>query len=64
MIELNKIYNIDCIEGLKMIEDNSIDLIITSPPYNKGIKGKNNKGEKWNKFSFQIFCLGWRIELN
>ena len=45
MIELNKIYNIDCIEGLKMIEDNSIDLIITSPPYNKGINGKNNKGE-------------------
>ena len=32
-----------------MIEDNSIDLIITSPPYNKGINGKNNKGEKWNK---------------
>lgn len=35
MIELNKIYNIDCIEGLKMIEDNSIDLIITSPPYSE-----------------------------
>lgn len=32
-IELNKIYNMDCLEGLKLLNDNSIDLIITSPPY-------------------------------
>lgn len=49
MLELNKIYNMDCLEGLRQLDDNSIDLIITSPPYNKGINGKNNKGPKWNK---------------
>ena len=27
------IYNGDCLEEMKKIEDNSIDLIITSPPY-------------------------------
>lgn len=47
MLELNKIYNIDVLEGLKMLEDKSIDLIITSPPYNKNgfnnVK-KNRKG--------------------
>ena len=32
-MELNKIYNMDCIEGLKKIENNTIDLILTSPPY-------------------------------
>lgn len=32
-LELNKIYNMDCIEGMKMLPDNSIDLTITSPPY-------------------------------
>lgn len=32
-MELNKIYNIDCLEGLKQLEDNSIDCCITSPPY-------------------------------
>lgn len=32
-MELNKIYCMDCLECLKKIEDNSIDLIITSPPY-------------------------------
>jgi len=30
---LNKIYNEDCIEGMKKIDDNSIDLVVTSPPY-------------------------------
>lgn len=37
-MELNKIYNEDCIEGMKNIESNSIDLIITDPPYGT-IKG-------------------------
>jgi len=34
MLELNKIYCMDCIEGLKQIPDNSVDLIVTDPPYN------------------------------
>ena len=33
MLELNKIYNMDCVEGMKMLLDNSIDLTVTSPPY-------------------------------
>jgi site-specific DNA-methyltransferase (adenine-specific) len=33
MLELNKIYNMDCLEGMKYIEDESIDLIVTDPPY-------------------------------
>ena len=33
MLELNKTYNMDCLEGLKLLDDNSIDLTVTSPPY-------------------------------
>lgn len=40
MLETNKIYNGDCLEVMKQIPDNSVDLIITSPPYNLS----NNKG--------------------
>ena len=36
MLKFNKIYNLDCIDGLKKLDDESIDLIITSPPYNLG----------------------------
>jgi len=32
-MELNKIYNIDALEGLKTLQDNSIDCVVTSPPY-------------------------------
>lgn len=48
-MKLNNIYCIDALEGLSKLEDGSIDLIITSPPYNKaGLNGKC-KGAKWNK---------------
>ncbi len=44
MLELNKIYNTDCLEGMKLIPDGSIDLVVTDPPYkleNKPTKGKS-----------------------
>lgn len=52
MLELNKIYNCDVLEGLRQLDDESIDLIITSPPYNKaGFNGKNKRTKHciWNK---------------
>lgn len=33
MLEINKIYNENCLETLKKIPNESIDLILTSPPY-------------------------------
>lgn len=33
MIELNRIYNMDCLEGMKLIPDGTVDLIVTDPPY-------------------------------
>ena len=32
-IELNKIYNIDCLNGMSFLSANKIDLIITDPPF-------------------------------
>ena len=32
-MELNKIYNYDCLSGLKQIPNEFIDMVITSPPY-------------------------------
>ena len=32
-MELNTIYNMDCLEWMKLIPDGSIDAIITDPPY-------------------------------
>lgn len=32
MLELNRVYNMDCVEGLSLLPDNSVDLTVTSPP--------------------------------
>lgn len=32
-MDINTIYNEDCLETMKRMEDNSIDLVVTSPPY-------------------------------
>ena len=37
MIELNKVYNEDCMATLSNIDDESVDVVVTSPPYNKNI---------------------------
>ena len=33
MLEINKIYNMDCLEGMKYIDDKSIDMILCDLPY-------------------------------
>ena len=52
-MELNKIYNEDCIEGMKNISDNSIDLIVTDPPYLVKYKTGRRK-DKSHKFTKEI----------
>ncbi|MCY8754799.1 DNA-methyltransferase [Bacillus haynesii] len=44
-LELNRIYQRDCIEGMRMLPDNSVDLIVIDPPYNIG------KDARWDKYS-------------
>ena len=39
-IEINKIYNKNCIEGMKLIPKNKIDLVITDPPFAINFKAK------------------------
>lgn len=45
-MELNKIYNEDCLEGMKKLGDEVIDLTITSPPY--------DNLRKYNGYSFDF----------
>ena len=48
---INKIHNMDCIEGLKLIPNESVDLIVTSPPYNLGVDYDSwNDSMKWSDY--------------
>jgi len=46
MIELNKIYNEDCIQTMNKMPDNFIDLTVTSPPY--------DNLRTYNRYSFDF----------
>ncbi len=46
MIELDKIYNEDCLEGMKRIPDGSVDAIICDLPY--GVLNSESEGGSWD----------------
>lgn len=48
----------DCLEGIKELEDNSVDAIVTSPPYNLNIKyGKYSDDKPRQEY------LDWLVEI-
>lgn len=60
-MELNIVYNEDCLETMKRMADKSVDLVLTDPPYginahkkrgdtgkNSHIKQKDYKGGEWD----------------
>lgn len=68
MLELNKIYNTDCLEGLRQLDDNSVDLIITSPPYNLGKQHHtgNNRFKSYNEYNDDMpekLYQQWQVEV-
>lgn len=46
MIELDRIYNEDCLEGMKRIPDGMVDAIITDLPY--GVLNEQSEGGSWD----------------
>jgi len=42
MLDINEIYLVNCLDGIKKIDDESVDLILTDPPYGLSKKGITN----------------------
>jgi DNA modification methylase len=70
--KLNTILQGDCIELLKQMPDNSVDLIFADPPYNLQLNGElyrpdqskvDGVDDKWDKFDSMLdydeFCKKW-----
>ena len=41
-LEINKIFNMDCLEYMKTLPDKCVDLIIADPPYNRNVATWDN----------------------
>ena len=72
---INKIIKGDCIENLKKLPDESVDLIFADPPYFMQTEGELHRTngakfqeveDKWDKFSdyreYDEFCTAWLKE--
>lgn len=46
MLELNKIYCMDNVQGMRLMDEESVDLVVTSPPY--------DNLRNYNGFSFDL----------
>ncbi|GIX42343.1 MAG: methyltransferase [Leptospiraceae bacterium] len=73
-LEFNKIYNIDCIEGMKHIPADTVDLVITDPPFAIDFKAKRNNYHRTQsrvlegykeipKAEYYDFTLKWMKEV-
>lgn len=57
------ISNIDCLELLKTIPDDSVDLVLTDPPYNIGFDGGKGWDAQWDtEQEYLDWCRDWTAE--
>lgn len=67
-MQLNIIYNEDCIETMKKISEKSIDLVITSPPYNTCVKRRGGpsdigKYDIYNDNKSEEEYINWTVDI-
>lgn len=57
------IHNVDCIEYLQRLDDNSVDLVLTDPPYFIGFDGGKGWDSQWKSESdYLCWCERWTAE--
>lgn len=72
----NKIYSEDCLETMQRMNDNFVDVTVTSPPYNAGASRRNRKTrgytdiikydnytDKISKEEYLKVCVDWIKEI-
>ena len=52
MLETNKVHHLNCIDGMKQMDAECVDLCITSPPYDN--LRTYNDSSKWDFDTFKL----------
>jgi site-specific DNA-methyltransferase (adenine-specific)/modification methylase len=67
-MEINKIYNEDCLETMAKMPDNFVDYSFTSPPYNRKRNDKylsfNDINNNWFEFNINVITELLRVTKN
>lgn len=63
--QTERVFNLhhgDCLDGMRAMEDETVDLVVTSPPYNLGIAyGKYD--DTGSRSAFIAWCQDWATEV-
>ena len=62
MLEMNRLYNLDCMDGMKDIPDKFFDLAIVDPPYGLGIDGQKLSKSKQRSKSRNQYVTGQKLQ--
>ena len=60
MMKLDRLYNMDCLEGMRQLPDKSVDLIVTDPPYEFETRGSgfHKKRDYYDEIAAQGLAAG------
>ena len=56
MLKINEVYNMDCMDAIKLLEDKSIDLVVMDPPYLLNLT-KVKKTSSFNNYANELIGL-------
>ena len=56
MLKINEVYNMDCMEAIKLLDDKSIDLVVMDPPYLLNLS-KVKKTSAFNNYANELIGL-------
>jgi site-specific DNA-methyltransferase (adenine-specific) len=52
----------DCVRGMQLLRDESIDLVVTSPPYNLGVR-YSKFSDRADRAGYLRWCKTWAVEI-
>ncbi len=58
-----ELHHSDCVEGMKRLAPGTVDLVVTSPPYNLGIKYRTYRDDQQRE-AYLAWCLQWAEEVS
>ena len=56
MLKINEVYNMDCMDAINLLDDNSIDLVVMDPPYLLNLT-KVKKTSSFNNYANELIGL-------
>lgn len=63
MFELNNIYHMDCLDGMRKMTNRSVDVSFTSPPYNDNGKQDGSSHKKYLHVEQYEDWFKWQVEI-